>query len=136
MNIAAALDILREKGYKFTGKRAKMLEIFVEENRYLSAKNAFQFMRDDYPNLSVDTIYRNIKLFEKLDILESTEIKGETRYRYKCSKDHHHQIICTDCGTVQKIEMCPMEAVSTTPEGFTITHHKFEIYGYCEDCKP
>ncbi|MFB5663124.1 Fur family transcriptional regulator [Alteribacillus sp. HJP-4] len=136
MNITAALDILKEKGYKFTGKREKILEIFSEDNRYLSAKHLHQFMMKDYPGLSIDTIYRNIKVFEKLNILESTELKAEKHYRYKCSEEHYHHIICTDCGTVKEIDMCPMEVVSPTAAGFTITHHKFELYGYCDECKP
>ncbi|WP_208591225.1 Fur family transcriptional regulator [Gracilibacillus suaedae] len=135
MNITVALNRLEKKGYKNTRKRERMLKIFIKENRYLSAKGIFKLIVEDYPYLSVDTIYRNIKIFEELDIIESTELSGEKHYRFKCSSDHHHHIICTDCGAVEKIEMCPMDAITDTPEGFTITHHKFEIYGYCDECR-
>lgn len=92
-------------------------------------------MQKEYPQLSFDTIYRNLSLFEDLGIFESTELKGEKLYRFACSETlHHHHIICTGCGKTLPFEMCPMTMVFGAPEGFKITGHKFEIYGNCEDC--
>ncbi|SFM12745.1 zinc uptake regulator, Fur family [Gracilibacillus orientalis] len=135
MNISDVLNILKKERYKLTRRRERMLEIFVEENRYLSAKDILKLIVKDYPYLSVDTIYRNIKLFEELNIIESTELKGNKHYRFKNSDEHHHYIICADCGATKNINMCPMDVISNTPEGFTITHHKFEVYGYCDGCR-
>ncbi|MBO8171225.1 MAG: transcriptional repressor [Bacillaceae bacterium] len=135
MNIGTALQLLKDKGYKYTGKREKMVRIFADQKRYMSAKEVLSHMQEDYPQLSFDTVYRNLNLFEELDILESTEFNGEKHYRFACSgTGHHHHIICTVCGKTRAIEMCPMSAFFGMPEGFEITGHKFEIYGYCEDC--
>lgn len=135
MNVEQALDILKSNGYKYTGKREEMIKIFAREKRYLSAKDMLEFMRIDYPSLSFDTIYRNLSLFSELEILEHTEMKGERIYRLSCATEqHHHHLICTECGRTQKLDMCPMNGVLGEPEGFTITGHKFEIYGYCQEC--
>ncbi|GAB7388570.1 zinc uptake transcriptional repressor Zur [Bacillaceae bacterium] len=135
MNVETALKILKDNGYKYTGKREKMVRTFAEEKRYMSAKEVLARMQEDYPHLSFDTIYRNLSLFEELGILESTEFGGERHYRFACGgTKHHHHLICTACGKTRKIEMCPMHAFFGMPEGFTITGHKFEIYGFCADC--
>ena len=136
MNIDQALAILKDKGYKYTGKREEMVRIFDKEKRYLSAKELLEYMQKDYPGLSFDTIYRNLSLFEELEILESTQLNDERIYRLSCEVGHHHHhLICTRCGKTHKIDVCPMDAILGEPKGFKITGHKFEIYGECEDCE-
>lgn len=136
MMLGHALEILKEKGYKYTGKREKMIRIFDREKRYLSAKEMLEFMQEEYPDLSFDTIYRNMTLFEQLEIIECTDLNGERRFRIRCSvDDHHHHLICLSCGKTMHIDSCPMDAVMGHMDGFTIIDHKFEIYGYCSNCE-
>jgi len=135
MNVDQALSILKQKGFKYTGKREEMIRIFDKQKRYLSAKEMLEFMQLDYPTLSFDTIYRNLNLFEELGILEVTHLQGERIYRLACDKGHHHHhLICTECGKTHLLDICPMDAILGEPRGFKITGHKFEIYGYCDEC--
>lgn len=136
MTVDEALEILKENGYKYTGKREEMIRIFAREKRYLTAKELLEKLQEQYPGLSFDTIYRNLALFEKLTIVESTQLKDERIYRLACSpKDHHHHLICTQCGRTKRIDICPMEIIGEEAEHFTITGHKFEIYGTCDRCR-
>ena len=92
-------------------------------------------MKRTYPSLSFDTVYRNLSLFAELGILEMTELAKQKHFRFTCSQDeHHHHIICLDCGKTQEIEHCPMETFIGNVDGFTISGHKFEIYGHCNEC--
>lgn len=112
MDIKQALNLLKQNGYKYTGKREMMVQLFFEEGRYLTAKEVLDLMQKDYPGLSFDTVYRNLALFEQLGIVEGTEWNGERRYRIHCGGDsHHHHIICTECGRTRAIELCPMKAI-------------------------
>lgn len=136
MNVSEALDILKQKGYKYTNKREEMLTIFAEEKRYLSAKDILDKMQNDYPGLSFDTIYRNLSLFAELDILEMTELDGEKKFRFSCNTSgHHHHIICLSCGKTEHIHNCPMNGLKLNVPNFDVTGHKFEIYGHCNSCK-
>lgn len=135
MDVSQAMEILKERGFKYTGKRELMLHIFSREGRYLSAKDVLEHMQLEYPQLSFDTVYRNVTLLHDLNILEVTEMGGERLYRISCAgEDHHHHLICTECGKTEKIDVCPMNAMFGKPEGFKITGHKFEIYGVCDGC--
>ena len=135
MKMTEAIHILKEKGYKYTGKREQMLELFSSNNKYLTAKEVLESMKEDYPGLSFDTIYRNLSLFVDLGILETTELSGEKHFRFSCStRTHHHHLICLECGKTKEIEMCPMQQVESSFDGFTVSGHKFEIYGTCTDC--
>lgn len=76
-----------------------MLRLFAAHNRYLTAKDVLEHMKDDYPGLSFDTIYRNLTVFAEIGVLEQTELNGEKHFRFTCSiMEHHHHFICLDCG--------------------------------------
>src|SRR2546429_333058 len=132
MDVNGALKILKDHRYKFTGKREMILEIFFNEKRYMPAKEVMRHMEESYPNLSFDTVYRNLNLLEDLGILESTELQGERQYRFSCStqEHHHHHVICIKCKKTIHFDMCPMEMLNAMSDDFKIIGHKFEIYGY------
>ncbi|SDY53144.1 Fur family transcriptional regulator, zinc uptake regulator [Evansella caseinilytica] len=135
MDVKEALKRLKEEGYKHTDKREDMLRLFFNEKRYLAAKDVLEYMQGKYTGLSFDTIYRNLSVFTDLGILETTDLDGEKKFRYACStKEHHHHLICLDCGKTQHIENCPMDQLAIGNRDFHIVGHKFEIYGYCENC--
>ncbi len=135
MNVSEAMERLKEKGFKHTGKREDMLHLFANEKRYLSAKEVLERLQYEYPGMSFDTIYRNLSLFTEMDILEATELEGEKRFRFSCSTtEHHHHLICLDCGKTKHIHSCPMDAIHQQFPDFQVTGHKFEIYGKCEEC--
>lgn len=136
MTVEEALQILKERGYKYTGKREEIIRICSDEKRYLSAKDILERIKEQFPNLSFDTVYRNISTFVDLGILEETELDGEGKFRLACSNSghHHHHVICTECGKTSSLPGCPMNLMATIPADFMVTGHKFEVYGTCKEC--
>jgi Fur family zinc uptake transcriptional regulator len=136
MDVEEALQVLKDHGYKYTDKREMILQIFFNEKRYMPAKEIMTLIEESYPHLSFDTVYRNLSLMEELGILETTEFQGERQYRFLCSaNEHHHHLICTKCKKTFQIDLCPMSTLQDMAGDFKITGHKFEIYGYCHDCR-
>ncbi|MCO7176239.1 Fur family transcriptional regulator [Sporolactobacillus kofuensis] len=135
MNKREAMVLLKKKGYKHTDKREDILDLFEQQDGYLSAKDIQSALKDNYPGISFDTIYRNLSLFQDLMILEETELDGEKIYQFHCTEHHHHHLICLRCGKTKTIDVCPMQDLSQIDPEFQVTGHKFEIYGYCKHCQ-
>ena len=132
-----AMEKLSDNGFKLTNKRHKMLNILMQEDRYLSAKDVQEKMLEHFRGISPDTIYRNLYTFVDLGLVEVTELEGERIFRFSCDlhdDHHHHHFICTDCGNTKELEDCPMSYFSGQLPNCEIKSHRFEIFGLCENC--
>jgi Fe2+ or Zn2+ uptake regulation protein len=131
--------ILRDNGYKVTNQRKAIIEVLLENrDHFLSAQDIYIKSREKYPDTNFSTVYRNLDILESTGILHNTKINGDVcMYEIVCSDTHHHHIICTRCGKTETIDFCPFEEINRRLEGdsFTLTGHKFELYGYCRDCR-
>lgn len=135
MKTEDAIQILKENGYKYTDKRKSMVEILNRESKYFNAKEIQNAMNEIYPGISFDTVYRNLHTFAELNIVETTVLDDEKKFRLACSSHHHHHFICGKCGLTKVIEHCPMSIFEKELPGVKITGHKIELYGLCENCQ-
>ena len=135
--LTEALRVLKRGGYKLTKQRKSMLEYLSRfKHQYVDIKTIDAHMRKIYPTMS-HTIYRNIKEFEELGIVETRRKAGGASVKYQCDFDnvHHHHFICRNCGHVQEIQMCPLEVFEDQLPGCLIEDHRFELHGLCANCQ-
>lgn len=135
-----AVKILKANNYKLTKQRQSLLNILANhEDRYMELTELDQLMRQEYPKMSYNTIYRNIKEFSEIGIVEENqnENDGKTEVKLDCNErhTHHHHFICNNCGKVRELQMCPLSFFSEQLPGAEIRGHHFELYGLCADCK-
>jgi len=135
MNAKEAIGLLKEQGYKATGKRKDILTYFNHEDGYRTAKDLINNLESKYDGVSFDTIYRNLHLYHEIGILETTELNGEKHFRMNCTQYHHHHFICKTCGKTKELKVCPMDEVKQALADYAIEDHKFEIYGLCPKCQ-
>ena len=129
--------MLKEKGYKLTGQRRLIIEVFNENPGYHTAQEIFNLAKEKHKGINFSTIYRNLELLCTLKITNKLYLdSGTSRYEL-CGLKHHHRVICKNCGEIKEIDICPyanMEKEQLREIGFKATDHKFEIYGYCSKC--
>src|SRR5699024_8403576 len=75
---------LKNNKLKITDKRMRMIDLFLAEDRYLSARDVQEKMNEEFPGISYDTIYRNLYTLNDIEVLEKTTFDGEMQYKISC----------------------------------------------------
>jgi len=129
--------VLKDKGYKLTGQRRLIIEVFNESHGHYTAQEVFDLVREKSKSINFSTIYRNLELLSDLEIIDKLQLESGISHYELCGLEHHHHVICKKCGDMQEIDVCPfagLEEEQLKAIGFKATGHKFEIYGYCSKC--
>ena len=139
MNLNVLLNKLKANGYKTTEQRKVILQILVSNNQNLiSVENILSKSKEMNPKTNMSTVYRNLEILEKLDLLYKVMTEnGITLYKLACCNKHHHHLICKGCGKTEVIDFCPLNSLMklSKEKNFNLTEHKLELYGYCKDCE-
>ncbi|NLR08844.1 MULTISPECIES: Fur family transcriptional regulator [Lactobacillaceae] len=136
--LSAAVAILRKNKFKLTKQRHALLEfLWTNQGHYTDVVAVDAYMRTEFPGMSHNTVYRNLKEFEEVGIVEQNTEQERARVKYQCDfhHQHHHHFVCQNCGKVTELQMCPMDFFCDQLPGYEITGHSFELYGICAECK-
>jgi Fe2+ or Zn2+ uptake regulation protein len=98
------------------------------------------------PGLAASTAYRNMTVLGAAGIvirLGGTDEFARFELSEELSGQHHHHVVCTDCGLVLDTGSSPgLEAALTESirditqaGGFEITGHRLELVGRCGSCQ-
>jgi Fur family ferric uptake transcriptional regulator len=89
-------------------------------------------------NVGLTTVYRTLQALadsSEVDVLRNAD--GETAYR-RCSKGHHHHLVCRNCGRTVEVEGPAVERWAdkvAAEHGYADISHTLEIFGTCADCQ-
>jgi Fur family ferric uptake transcriptional regulator len=105
-----------------------------------SAEEIHQKVTVKHPNISLDTVYRNLNVLLSIDLICKFNYKeGKSSYEINKGNSHHHHLVCLKCGAAEPVDFCPLKYFDQKKflkeKDFEIKEHRFEIYGYCADCK-
>lgn len=130
--------MLRKKGYKITPQRRAVLTALDTCGQFPTAQDILEAVRKMQPDVSLDTIYRNLTLLTELGIVHEVYRSAGNVYEIVEQGHHHHHLVCTECGRTECIDICPMNEIyekEAEKHGFLVTGHVFEFYGLCWSCR-
>ena len=128
------------KGLKWTKQRKEVYAVLKEAKEPLNAVKIYQLLlqKDAEINYAVSTIYRILQVFEEQGLVEKNVFIGDGTVVYELKHDSHtHYAICLMCHKKVALPECPFEHahLHEATNGFTVTGHKLELYGYCKNCE-
>lgn len=115
---------LKQAGYKLTKPREAILKFLQKNHTPLSATDIHKKL----DNINLASIYRTLKLFTKLKIIQQEFINNENYY-YLADKKHHH-IICRNCGYLECIPCKHYFKI----KNFSEIDHQIILTGLCNKC--
>ncbi len=125
-------------GTRSTRQRAAVSSVLDEQDEFRTAQEIHAALRQAGEAVGLTTVYRTLQALadsEEVDVLRNAD--GETAYR-RCSKGHHHHLVCRDCGRTVEVEGPAVERWAdkvAAEHGYTDISHTLEIFGTCADCR-
>jgi Fe2+ or Zn2+ uptake regulation protein len=133
------LKTLRSRGYKLTPQRRAVVDALQVCAPFPTAQDIYRRVRETTPDVSLDTVYRNLTLLCRLGIVNQINLPGHGGSAFELATDkHHHHLICLACGQAECIDYCPVipcDIPQAEERGFTVVSHSLEFYGYCRACR-
>jgi Fur family ferric uptake transcriptional regulator len=129
---------LRAKGHKMTHARKAIVEILLRSKAPVSAADVHSLLQKQKVEASNVTVYRELAFLEVEGFLHSDKFKDGVKRYCQASVGHHHHLVCTECNTVQDVEMendlDSIEKKIHKEKSFKVKSHSLEFYGLCAQC--
>ena len=119
---------------RYSRQRELITEILKNRRDHPTADMIYNSARDVDPNISLGTVYRNLKLLADEGMIMTLETEDK-RLHYDGDISRHSHFICTDCGKIIDL-FKPAETPKELKElGLTVSGEKCIYYGQCTDCQ-
>ena len=132
-------DVLSAKGLKSTRERGIILRELEKRKDHFNAEKLYFSLVQKGSNVSRPTIYRTLKLLEKLHFVEKLDIKKNCFYYEPISqkRDHGH-LICERCGKIMDFSSNGLEILKSEmceDKNFRLDRISIQVFGLCRDCQ-
>ncbi len=131
------LEKLQNSSLKITPKRLAIIEIFQRRNKFFSPEEIFRELSKKFNQCGLPSVYRNLESLSDCGILTRIHKFDTKRYYGLCHADegeHHHHIVCIQCGKVGDVMMCDLLEKKSV-NGFKIIDHFVQLDGLCVECQ-
>ncbi|MFC2000124.1 Fur family transcriptional regulator [Chloroflexota bacterium] len=132
-------ETLKRRGYKLTPQRRAVLNAMAMSHDHVTPQTIYERVHEQYPSVGLVTVYRTLKILADLGLICEVHSGGNCRsYLITRPSEHHHHLICHDCGTVVDFTNCELSNIErrlTEETGFDIEGHLLEFDGRCPGCQ-
>jgi len=136
----SALALLRESSGRSGSARRAVVELLGRQGCCLSAQEIHERLRTAGPRVGIASVYRALEGLDGLGLVQKVDLgDGVSRFEpTHAGGDHHHHLVCDDCGKVEPFEDSTLEAAIervADGRGYAVAAHDVVLRGACEDCR-
>ena len=132
---------LAAAGHKRGGARRAVVELLDSQQCALTAVEIEDALRGagEQRRVSRASVYRILDELERLRLVQRVETgQAMVRYERVCEyEEHHHHLVCDECGLVMPFSDKALEsAIETLSERvpLKVSEHEIVLHGSCADC--
>jgi Fur family peroxide stress response transcriptional regulator len=114
-----------------------MLEILRRTDVHPTADWVYKKLKDEIPNLSLGTVYRNIRVLMDQGLIQRLPF-GSTFDRFEARVSPHYHLVCEQCGSVEDFMMpiyADINEKASKMSYFKIRRHRIDFFGLCTKCQ-
>jgi Fur family peroxide stress response transcriptional regulator len=129
---------LKENGNRLTPQRLAVAKVLALSEGHPSAEKIYEQLQDDFPSMSLATVYRNVMLIKSLgEVLELGFPDGSNRYDGNKPWPHPH-VVCLKCKQIIDPKLTSLKDMTrkiAAETGFEILTHRLDFFGICRECR-
>jgi Fur family transcriptional regulator, ferric uptake regulator len=136
---------LAAAGHKRGGARRAVVDLLDSQQCALTAVEIEDALRprgdgaQERRRVSRASVYRILEELERLRLVQRVETgQAMVRYERVCEhEEHHHHLVCDECGVVMPFSDKDLEsAIETLSERvpLKVSEHEIVLHGSCQDC--
>lgn len=118
---------------RYSSRREAILRMLKNTKEHPSAETVYNKVRETIPNISLGTVYRNLKDMTESGELETVETKDGSLH-YDADISSHAHFVCETCGKISDIFGYDDIREPLEHAGYKVTGVKTVVYGICPDC--
>lgn len=124
------------KTLKYSRQRESIKACLMARHDHPTADALYTLIREEYPNISLGTVYRNLNLLVELGEIKKLTC-GDGADRFDADTSPHYHFVCNHCGKVSDLPLAPMDNINHMAQEHadgTVDSHTIYFYGICKDC--
>jgi Fur family ferric uptake transcriptional regulator len=135
----ATLEGQRAKGYRRSEARRAVVELLGRQRCCLTAQEIHDALRAEGRGIGIASVYRVLEQLSRDGFVQRVDLgSGTTRFEpAHAGGEHHHHLVCDDCGKVEAFVDDDLERVLHKVEGrtgYAVAGHDVVLRGRCADC--
>lgn len=126
---------MEKKTLKHSKQRDAFLRTLRGTKAHPTAYWIYDELKKEFPNISLATVYRNLKLALEMGDIMCFNVNGVEHYDADCSL--HYHFICKSCGMIIDISKAPIDGIENLVDTgeMSVDGYSLEFYGRCKNCK-
>ncbi len=118
---------------RYSRQREIVLGVLDGNKTHPTADAVYERARDVEPNISLGTVYRNLKLLADEGRIITLETRDK-KIHYDADVSPHEHFLCDKCGKIYDLFRVSDNRAELEKEGFMVTDAKTVYYGVCPEC--
>ena len=132
----AAIEALRNKGYKATPQRIAICRVALHSREHPTAQSIYNEVKKIHPTVSLATVYKTLQVLRDLDLIHELNFpQGQARFDPYIKP--HINLICQQCGKIEDLDDPTTKEISKIVSAntkFKPNGQRIDVYGICQKC--
>ena len=124
------------KQLKYSRQRESIKACLMARHDHPTADAIYASIREEFPNISLGTVYRNLNLLVELGEIQKLRC-GDGADHFDADTRPHYHFMCRECGCIEDLPMEISQEVNDLAQEHVhgkIDSHITYFYGVCENC--
>lgn len=121
---------------RYSKQRELILNTVLQNKIHPTADDVYKLLRDEYPGLSLGTVYRNLNFLAEHDMLKKINVPNGSDCFDVTLAEHQH-LVCVKCGKVYDVSIPEINNIENNVyrrTGFRINVSSLAFEGVCSSC--